>query len=138
MIVSVPLLLYVSGHALYFIIFPQEPHRSLSVILLSADILGYSIVCIGIFLSIRDIRTGTGNLFAFETVVGLIVVAIFITMNLLGVIATRRAYFRFKDSDCCPECQYYLIEGRDVGCPECGWNRPEGEGIEEVGGRYDT
>ena len=33
----------------------------------------------------------------------------------------------------CPCCGYELLRQFDAGCPECGWNRPEGEGkIAEV------
>ncbi len=30
----------------------------------------------------------------------------------------------------CPACRYDLGEAFDLGCPECGWNRPNAKGVE--------
>ena len=125
---TMPIFLYAAAHVLYFSMIPRGPHRSLYVVLLNADILGYLIVCALLFVYVTLCKSS--NILDDDGVIGSGVFAIFITVNLLGIMAMRREFFRLSDQDRCPNCHYYLIEGRDMGCPECGWNRPEGEGKE--------
>jgi len=58
-----------------------------------------------------------------------VLAAFFLTSQRLWMLCAR---FAIRRPGCCPICGFDLRgSGVDAGCPECGWNRPEGEGKSE-------
>ena len=47
----------------------------------------------------------------------------------MACISLALVWARRNRTDYCPICGYFLKCAATHGCPECGWNRPAGEGV---------